>query len=489
MRPGAAAIARWRAKPIDFVREVLRVEPDEWQADVLRDLEDLDVVAALRIAMVASKGPGKSTVLAWVIWWFLCTRTHPKVVVTSITEDNLSDGLWAELSKWQKQSPFLLATFTWAQTSITYNDSPETWFCSARTWPKGGSSSQQADTLAGVHADHVLFVIDEGGGVPSAVAAAADAGLANATPGTGRTALFLVAGNPTHLEGPLYEAATTDAERWRVHHVNGDPDNSKRSPRVDIGWARALIAKHGRNHPIVLVNVLGQFPPSQSNKLLGPADIDTAVRRFIREEHLRTFAKVLGVDVARFGDDSSVAMLRQGPACFRPREWLNLDTQQLAGQVMLIITKHDPDATFIDSSGVGAGVYDRLMALGAPNVFAVDFGSAATESERYQNKRVEMWWNMAEWVREQGVLPNDARLRRDLTAPTYHFTKDNRIGLEAKEDMKKRGLPSPDFGDALALTHAAVVFPRRGGGPRVATEWDPFSTTENHHVHGPTSTQ
>lgn len=486
MSPGAAAIARWRAKPIDFVREVLRVEPDEWQADVLKDLEDLDVVAAIRLAMIASKGPGKSTVLAWIVWWFLCTRTHPKVVVTSITEDNLSDGLWAELSKWQKQSAFLLAAFTWTKTSITANESPETWFASARTWPKGGSSSQQADTLAGIHADHVLFIIDEAGGVPSAVAAAADAGLANAIPGTGRTALFVVAGNPTHLEGPLYEAATTDAERWRVHRVNGDPDNPKRSPRVDIGWARALIAKRGRSHPIVLVNVLGLFPPTQSNKLLGPADVDVAVRRFIREEHLGSFAKVLGIDVARFGDDSSVGTLRRGPACFRQKEWLNLDTQQLAGQVNLLIVKHDPDATFIDVGGIGGGVYDRLMALGAPNVFGVDFGSSATEAERYQNKRVEMWWNMAEWVREQGVLPNDARLRRDLTGPTYHFTKDSRIGLESKEDMKLRGLPSPDFGDSLALTHAAVVFPRRGGGPRVQAEWDPFEVTNGN---GSSSTQ
>lgn len=457
------------------MREVLRVgEVDEWQADVLADLKDLDVEAALRVAMVASKGPGKTTVLAWVIWWFLVTRVHPKVVATSITEDNLEDGLWAELAKWQKRSAFLLEAFTWTKTAVTCNESPETWFCSARTWPKGGSSSQQADTLAGVHADHVLFVIDEAGGVPSAVAAAADAGLANATPGTGRTALFLVAGNPTHLEGPLYEAATTDAERWRVHHVNGDPDDPKRAPRVDVAWARALIAKYGRHHPIVLVNVLGRFPPAQANKLLGPDDIDVATRRFILPEELGPFAKVMGVDVARFGDDESIATLRQGPACFRQRGWRNLDTQQLAGQVMLLLRKHDPDACFIDMGGVGAGVYDRLMALGAPNVFGVDFGSGATESERFQNKRVEMWWTMAEWVRERGILPNEPQLRRDLTAPTYHFTKDSRVGLESKEDMKKRGLPSPDRGDSLALTFAAPVYPRVGGGPRVAAEWDPF---------------
>jgi hypothetical protein len=457
--PAAATLKRWRAEPPRFVREAFGVEPDEWQDDVLRDVADLDRVGAIRLAMVASKGPGKSTVDAWLAWWFLCTRPHGKLVATSITEDNLSDGLWAELAKWQARSPFLQAAFTWTASQVYANEAPATWFASARAWPKGGSAEQQADTLAGIHADHVMFVIDEAGGVPSGVAAAADAGLANATPGSGRTALFLLSGNPTHLEGPLYEAATSDAARWRVHRVNGDPDNPKRSPRVDIEWARGLIKRWGRNHPFVLVNVLGQFPPTQADKLLGPADVDAAESRLVRPHEVAAQAKVLGVDVARFGDDASVLTLRQGRLVWNPRELRNVNTVQLAGQAYTVAQKHRVQAVFVDVGGVGAGVYDTLLSMGAPAV-AVDFGSAAQEPDRFANARAEMWWRMAEWVREGGGrLPVVPELRRDLCGPRYSFTRDARVLLESKEDMKKRGLPSTDYGDSLATTFYRPVAP------------------------------
>jgi len=458
------------------VRECLRVTPDEWQDDVLADLDGLDAAGALRVAMLASKGVGKSTVEAWVVWWFLATRPHPKVVATSVTGDNLADGLWAELALWQRRSPFLSEAFEWSQSAVTARESPATWFASARSWPKGGTSSQQADTLAGIHADHVLFVIDEAGGVPSGVAAAADAGLANATPGSGRTALFLLGGNPTHLEGPLYEAATVDAARWRVHRVNGDPDNPKRSPRVDVEWARGLIRRWGREHPYVLVNVLGRFPPTQADKLLGPADVDAACAREVVARDVEGQAKVLGVDVARFGDDASVLTLRQGRHVWRPRELRNLSTVQLAGQVLAVAQKHHPEAVFVDVGGVGAGVVDQLDALACPGLVPVDFGGGAIESERFLNRRVEMWWALAEWVKHGGgALPDVPELRRDLTGPTYKFTRDARLQLEAKEDMKKRGLPSPDYGDSLALTFAHPVLPGTGRPPRAEMDWDPYA--------------
>lgn len=478
MRPASATLRRWRDSPIAFVRECLGVEPDAWQADVLADVADLDTVAAIRLAMVASKGPGKSTVDAWLVWWFMSTRPHPKVVATSITEDNLSDGLWAELAKWQAKARFLREAFTWTKTGITCNDSPATWFASARAWPKGGSAEQQADTLAGIHADHVMFVIDEAGGVPSGVAAAADAGLANATPGSGRTALFLLSGNPTHLEGPLYEAATADAARWRVHRVNGDPDNPKRSPRVDIEWARGLIRKWGRNHPFVLVNVLGQFAPTAPDKLLGPADIDASEARIVTAADVAGQARVLGVDVARFGDDASVLTLRQGRLVWNPLELRNLSTVQLAAQVVRVLRKHKVQACFIDVGGVGAGVYDNVRSMGAPgcDIVPVDFGSGALDPNRFANLRAEMWWTMAEWVREGGGrLPVVPELRRDLCAPTYKFTPDVRVLLEAKADMKKRGLPSPDYGDSLATTFARPVPPPLpDDGPEERLDWDPL---------------
>lgn len=464
------AMARWRDSPGDFIREVLCVEPDSWQLEVCEAVRTHN-----RVCLKASKGPGKSALLAMLAWWFLCTRLHPKVVATSITQDNLRDGLWSEMARWQNGSPLLLRLFTWSAERIVSNDSPETWFMSARTWAKGADKSQQANTLAGIHADNVMFLVDEAGDIPDAVIAAADAGLANANPAEGREALLLIAGNPTRLSGPLYRACTTERPLWYVKEISGDPDDPNRAPRVSVQWAREQIQKYGRENPWVLVNVFGQFPPGQSNALLAVEDVSEATRRTLSDAEYVHEPKVLGVDVARFGDDRSVICLRQGRACFRLSTFRNLDTMQLVSQVAMAIEKHQPAAVFVDVTGVGAGVVDRLQQLGH-NVIGIANSSRASSS-KYLNKRIEMWDVMAAWVKAGGCLPDDAELISELTAPTYFFARDQRMQLESKDDLKARGLPSPDKADALALTfalpvaHAAL---RGHQGVTVRHDYDPM---------------
>lgn len=453
MSPEASAIRRWRAEPWTFVRQVLKAEPDEWQMEFLQAL-----VAGvyIRFALKASKGVGKSTGLAWLMWWFMVTRLHPKIVATSITGDNLSDNLWTELAKWQSQSRFLKATFEWSSDRVVARQHREQWWMSARTWAKSASQQDQANTLAGIHADNVLFVLDESGGIPSTVMAAAEAGLANV--GDGREALLAQAGNPTHLEGPLYEACTKDRKLWWVKEISGDPDDPKRAKRVSVKWAREMIEKHpgGRLHPIVMVNVLGKFPPGQSNALLGVEDVTAAAARGLNPSSYIEDVKILGVDVARFGDDTSEIILRQGKFSMKPRTLRKLDTMHVAGEVALCIEKHDPDAVFIDLTGIGAGVVDRLKQLGF-SVIGIDFGMSAVAETQFLNRRCEMWWKMADWIRAGGCIADDSELRADLVAPTYVFTADNRLQLESKKDIKKRLGRSTDKADALCLTFAQSV--------------------------------
>lgn len=472
-----AVLVRWLQDPVAFVRECLGAEPDAWQVEVL---EALVKSGFNRFCLKASKGPGKTTILAWAILWFLATRMHPKVVCTSITEDNLKDGLWSELSKWQQCSPFLQAAFTWRNERFVSNEFPQTWWASARTWPKGADASQQANTLAGVHADNVLFVIDEAGGVPDAVAAAAEGGLANASKEHGREALLIIAGNPTHLEGPLYRACTSERALWWVKEISGDPDDPKRAPRVDIEWARAQIAKYGRDNPFVLVNVFGQFPPSSSNALMGPDVVQKAMKRVLHESVWGREVKVLGVDIARFGDDRSVLVLRQGPVVHQPVVIRNLDTMALAGRIALYIEEHQPDGVFLDQATFGMGAVDRLQQLGFP-VMGIDFGGKAT-SARYANMRAEMWFKMSEWVKANGCLPDMPELVTELTTPLYKFNDENRLQLERKAEIKKRTGCSPDIADAIALTFAHPVAARdmqhllqsRAARRRAETDFDPF---------------
>jgi hypothetical protein len=436
-------VEKWKSDPIAFVREVFGVEPDFWQKDVL-----LDAAKNQRIAMQSSKGVGKSALLAWVSWWFLATRPHPKIAATSISWDNLADGLWTEMAKWQSKSPLLKAQFAWTKTRIFNKNYPETWFMSARTWSKSADSSQQADTLAGLHADYIMFILDEVGGIPDGVMAAAEAGLAS-----GIECKIVMAGNPTHLEGPLYRAATIERHLWSVTEITSDPDSPKRSQRVSLKWAKEQRDKYGSDSPWYIVNVLGKFPPSSLNSLLGPDDVSRAMQRQIHEQNYTFSQKRIGVDVARFGSDRTCLFPRQGLRAFKPLVSMNLRTNEIAAQIMNAKNKWGSEVEFIDGTGgFGSGVVDSLLQAG---VFAheIHFSSKAIDNNAFANKRAEMWFTMADWIKKGGVLPNMPELQRELTAPQYTFI-NGKFQLEPKDQIKERLGFSPDLADALCLTFA-----------------------------------
>jgi hypothetical protein len=205
--------------------------------------------------------------------------------------------------------------FTWTKTRIVANDHPETWFFSARSFPKSASPEEQGKTLSGLHSKFVLFVIDESGAIPTTVLRAAEQALSN-KPAFGK---ILQAGNPISLEGMLYAAATQLAAQWHIIRVTGDPDDPKRSPRIDKAWAEHQIQTYGRDNPWVMSYILGQFPPSSLNSLLGPEDVRAAMQRELPITAYNWAQARLGVDVARFGDDRTVIFPRQGKRAFAPQ--------------------------------------------------------------------------------------------------------------------------------------------------------------------------
>lgn len=463
-------IRAWKEDPVLFVRECLGVEPDAWQAKELRAFPSTQ-----RMAEKACKGPGKSALLAWLAWNFMATRPHPKIACMSISATNLADNLWTELAKWQQRSPYLKQTFTWTKTRIFCNDHPETWWASARAWSQAADSQQQADTLAGLHADYVLILMDEVGGYPDSVLVAAEAALS-----TGKECKIVMAGNPTHLSGPLYRASTVDRAMWHVNEITGDPDDPNRSPRISIQWAREQIAKWGRDNPWVMVNVFGQFPPSSLNSLLGVEDVNRAMQRHYKITDYNFAAKVIGVDVARQGDDATVMFPRQGLVAFPPVMLRNADSQQISGRLAQAEDRFRADATFVDATGGwGWGAIDAHRLLGR-DPQPVQFSGKPIKSS-YFNKRTEMWMEMADWVKAGGALPNLPDLVAELTTPTYCF-KGDKILLEDKEQIKERLGRSPDYADALALTFAASVMPRpdstipgQDHRPGLLHEYDPFT--------------
>jgi phage terminase large subunit len=463
--------ARWLHDPVLFVREMFGAEPDGWQADGLYSLRDNQ-----RTGLSASKGPGKSCLLAWGIWWWEYLRVDAQAIAMSITRDNLRDNLWKELGYWYDKASPIKAAFDFGSERITSRERPKTWWVSARSFAQQADPTQQANSLAGSHAQDQLIALDEMGDYPDGVVQAAEGIFATA----GQNARLIAAWNCTDTNGPAYRVSGKDRQRWHILSISGDPDDPKRSSRVDIEWARQMITDWGIDSAVVRINVRGLFPLTGSNKLIGPDDITAAERRNVQPAAYRQEPIIWSLDCARFGTDFSVLRKRQGPITWREHKFAHMDGPTLANIVSGTITREmadertnpdhrRPDYIIVDVTGVGSSPFDHLKLLGWADVAVpVDFGSSADE-ERFADKRAEMYDRAARWVKTEGCLPSDSgELGTQLCEHKISWAKRGRrtcLVLESKEDMRKRGVASPDNADSLALSFAVAVPVRRDWAP------------------------
>jgi len=219
---------------------------------------------------------------------------------------------------------------------------------------------------------------------------------------------------------------------------------------------------------------LCDFTASMDNVLITIDMVSDACKRNHREDAILGSPKIIGVDIARFGDDLTVIQRRQGLAALDPISFNGLNNMEVVGRLCGLIREWEPDAIFIDA-GRGEGVIDRMRQLGH-SVIEVNFGGTPSDPW-YRNKRSEMYDDGKKWLESGGQLPNHTRLRNDLCTPTYNFKNaQNKFQLESKDEIKARGMPSTDFGDAWALTFAFPVAPqsKRHGPPRsVVDVYDP----------------
>ncbi|KAA3649384.1 MAG: hypothetical protein DWQ11_18755 [Proteobacteria bacterium] len=453
-----ARIREWRRDPVKFAVDVFGIAPDPWQIDAMATLGG-DYDPARRLCMKACTGPGKSATLAWMGWHrlvcFAAKGEHPKGAALSITADNLKDNLWAELAKWQQRNEFLKAAFTWTKEKIYANDHPETWFLSARSFAKDANAEAIGRALSGLHSQFPFVLLDETGDMPIAVGRAAT----QIFTGSPRDAAIIQAGNPTSTSGLLYESCTKASEAWDIITITADPDDPKRTPRVSVEHAREMIRTYGKDNPWVMATILGLFPPTGFNALLGPDDIDAAVARNYQPRDIANAPIVLGCDVARQGDDSSAIARRQGRVAYPIRTLRIPDTMLLAQQFIREAKEQEADGVFVDETGgYGAGVIDAMRSLGAAST-GVQFGGKASDY-RYFNKRSEMYFEMAKWVKDGGQLPDDRELREELCATTFVYQGD-KFRIVEKEIIKDQIGRSPDKADALALTFAFPVVKRQ----------------------------
>lgn len=430
----AEAVRYYAARPVDWVKDVVGATPEVYQAAILEDL-----ARGRKVAVRSGHGVGKTAVEAWAVLWFLSTRPFPKVPCTAPTEHQLYDLLWAELAKWLSQSK-IAGAFTWTQTKVFANRYPERWFAVART-------SNKPENMQGFHEKHLLFVVDEAFGVADDIMTVVDASL------TGPDNKLLMCGNPTRLSGYAYEAFHARRAAWALHHVNAE-----NSPLVDRAQLEEKARDWGRDSDLYRVRVLGEFPRGESRAFIPLEVCEAAVARY-GEVLDESGPVVVGVDVARFGEDETVIAIRARQRLRELRVYRKQDTMATVGYVVAAVREvqaKEPDrhvAVHIDDTGLGGGVTDRLRELQREGLRAeiVPCSFGGPGNAYYADSATVMWAEMREWLRT-GAIPDDPVLIAQLSTRQQTMTSRGLIRLESKDDMKRRGLRSPDRADALALT-------------------------------------
>ena len=416
--------------------------PDQWQERVLARLQKRlrQGPHVIRIAVRSGHGAGKTSLMAWIIHWFISTHPNPQIVVTANTKIQLSTKTWRELAKW-KELAINGDWFSWSATSYKLKGS-NTWYASAIPW-----SAHNPQAFAGTHEKHVLVLFDEASEIAPEIWETVEGAL------TTRGSIMMAFGNPSAVTGKFADIWGKLKRLWDKFQVD-----IRYAKMANQELVQEWVDTYGEDSDFVRVRVKGLPPKQGAKSLIGRADAVAAAEREIAVKDVNPSAPlIMGVDVARDGGDDCVIILRKGPKVHADiKVFKERDLMKTAGIVAQAINTNRPDVVFIDSVGMGAGVLDRLIQLGHDIVVGVNSGEKADKSEVYFNRRIEMWHRMAIWIKGADI-PYDDRLIDELTAPEFHYDARELLRLEKKEDMERRGLASPDVADSLALTFAYAV--------------------------------
>jgi len=435
--------------------------PRAWQREVMDAIKDhlsdpARRYTPLRIARASGHGIGKSALIAMLNKWALDTCVDTRIIITANTEGQLLTKTSPELAKWARLS----ITSAWFKQNATSHISTmkardKSWRSDLVTW-----SDNNTEAFAGLHnqGKRIVLIFDEASGIADKVWEVALGALTDEN----TEIIWLAFGNPTQNSGAFRECFGKQRALWNTKQID-----SRTVEGTNKAYLDELVRTYGEDSDIAKVRVRGMFPSASSMQFIGMDQVEAAQARPVGT-FLGSDPLIYGVDCARFGDDSSVLAKRVGrDARSRPwKRWNKMDAMQLAGDIALEAQQEHPDAIFVDAGNIGAAVVDRLRQLGIENVYEVWFGGEGRDANwngvkvRTANKRAEMWTNMREWLKS-GSIPDEQKVGDDLVGPLYSFAGDDtRIMLERKKDMKKRGLASPDDGDALACTFAEPVAPR-----------------------------
>ena len=420
--------------PIWFCREVLGLKPWSKQEEILVALRDHS-----RVAVRAAHGTGKSSVLAAAVLWFTAGHAGALTTVTANTHKQALLTIWAEVRK----------LYSEAKMPLGGDMMSEKWTLGPK-WFAVVVSPDDPDSASGLHAPHLLQIVDEASGLVANMAEAFEGNM------TGPHSKMVLSGNPLRPSGPFYDSFRGPvSDDWEHIHISAMEALDQGIPGLtDAEWIESRRNEWGDGSPAWQSRVLGEFPDSSDDALMPLSFVEHAERL----HNPPAGVKRLGVDVARFGSDETVFMTRDDTGVRHIEGHRGWDTMKTTGRVISAMRELGVKAcdTFVDDAGLGGGVTDRLNEQGV-KVVAVNFGAGAVDNARFANVRAECYWMLRQALIDDFSLEGaGSAIGGQLSAINLGYTSKGQILLEAKEKIKKRVGRSPDHADALALTFAVV---------------------------------
>ena len=443
--------------------------PDEWQVKTFTKIgEELrkgkSLAKAIQIAVASGHGIGKSAFSSLLILFAIATHENTRGVVTANTDTQLKSKTWAELNKWYNL--FIgKELFTYTATALFSADKQyeKTWRIDAIPW-----SESNPEAFAGLHnqGNRILIIFDEASAISDKIWEVTEGALTDKE----TEIIWCVFGNPTRNSGRFRECFRKYRKFWNTYQIDSRTVKISNKAKIEE-WLEA----YGEDSDFFKVRVRGVFPSASDLQFISTEIADKAQKQSYKPGAFEHLPVIIGVDPAWTGSDSLEIVMRQGYSMKSlasiPK---NDDDWRMAQLIAQFEDEYKADAVFIDM-GYGTGIYSIGKQLGR-KWRLIEFGGKSNDPV-YLNMRAYMWGQMKEWLREGGSIPpNDQALYDDIVGPEAIIDKNGRIQLESKKDMKDRGLPSPNKGDALALTFAARVVKKSETGNRIVanTSYSPF---------------
>jgi hypothetical protein len=423
-------LIKYQHDPVAWVVDVLGANPWDKQMEILES-----VAKNKRTSVRSCHGAGKTKTAAWAVLWYLHTMPKSVVITTAPTWTQVENQLWREIRSEHAKAKIPLGSKV-LRTKMEID----------ANWYAIGLSTDKPGRFQGYHAEDILVVVDEASDVPEEIFQAVEGFM------TSKGAKMLLIGNPNHISGEFYRSHHAP-EYNKIHISCYDTPNFQgrgniRPYLVTPEWVEEKRAQWGEESPLFQIKCLGEFPTTAIDCVLPIAWLRSA-REATRVEF--EGKKVIAVDVARFGDDRTVAYVMEGTDIIEELILTNKDTMYVAGAVHILARKHNPLTIAVDVIGVGAGVADRLREMGN-NVLDINSAARASDSTMYQNLRAEMWWEARKLFQEKEVYLSwpDEELLQELSCVQYAF-KNGKVQIEGKEDVKRRLGKSPDKADAYIM--------------------------------------